>query len=375
MRGSLANALQAAFAAALLAAIAGMAITAHDNLVRQNIASGFAFLLDRTGWDVGSSFLPQSANDPYWWTFLVGIANTLVLSFICIAFATLFGFLLALAGAGRSRIPHALTRGYVWLFRNPPIIVQVFFWYHVTRSLPPVREAREILGCCYASNRGVYVPHIAVSPTWPTASVWLILIVAALVAVQWIDRRRMARGEPSLARWVRVLTVAIVGVIGALLVLPFETTRPRLQGFNFAGGTFLSPEFAALVVAIVAYNTAFVAEIVNSGIRAVPRSQLEAARIIGLSHQRIFWKVTLPQAIRVAVPPLVNQYISITKSSSLAIVIGYTDLFSVGAIAINHTGQSIDVIAVLMLAYLVISLTLSAAGNAWNRAVTALPTR
>ena len=145
---------------------------------------------------------------------------------------------------------------------------------------------------------------------------------------------------------------------------------PKLQGFNFTGGTHLSPEFAALVVAIVAYNIAFVAEIINSGIRSIPRSQLEAARIIGLSDARIFWKITVPQAIRVAEPPLINQYISITKSSSLAIVIGYTDLFSVGAIAINHTGQALDVIAVLMLVYLTISFAISAAGNAYNRRIT-----
>jgi general L-amino acid transport system permease protein len=311
-------ALQSAFVVALLAAIGGMAVTAHDNLLRQGVATGFGFLFDRTGWDVGASFIPHSTDKPYWYTFVVGLLNTIVLSLVCIVLATAAGMLLALLGAGRSRILYGLTRLYVGTFRNIPLIVQVFFWYHVTRLLPPVRQSVEILGCCFVSNRGVYIPHIG----WD-------------------------------------LTV----------------TFPRLQGFNFVDGTQLSPEFLAMVVAIVAYNVAFVAEIVNSGIRAVPPQQIEAARLIGLSDQRIFWSITIPQAVRIAVPPLTSQYISLTKSSSLAIAIGYTDLFSVGVIAINHTGQSINVIAVLMLVYLCISFGISAVGNAYNRALARRGTR
>ena len=365
------NAVQAAFVIALLAAIAGMAITAHDNLLRQNIATGFRFLWDRTGWDVSASSLPQSEADPYWWTFLVGLTNTLILSLLCILLATLFGLVLALAGAGRSRIPHTLTRGYIWLFRNTPIIVQVFFWYDVTRSLPAVRQAHELLGCCYASNRGVYLPSLGFSATWTRWIGLAVTVLATVAAVQWVNRRRVRRSNDPLSRIWRTAVPLAVAAVGAAALLHIEVTAPRLQGFNFVGGTYLSPEFAALVVAIVAYNTAFIAEIVNSGIRSIPRSQNEAARIIGLSASRTFWMITVPQAIRVAVPPLINQYISITKSSSLAIVIGYTDLFSVGVVAINHTGQAIDIIALLMLAYLAISLTLSAIGNLCNRAITA----
>ena len=170
----------------------------------------------------------------------------------------------------------------------------------------------------------------------------------------------------------RAGTIAVVLVAAALAAWPMlriDVTTPRLLGFNFVGGTYVSPEFMALVAAIVAYNIAFVAEIINSGIRAVPRNQAEAARIIGLSDQRTFWQITIPQAIRIAVPPLISQYISLTKSTSLAIAIGYTDLFSAGVIAINHTGQAINVIAVLMLVYLAVSLGISALGNAYNRSL------
>lgn len=312
MKVSLSAALQAAFVVALVAAIAAMALTAQQNLTRLGVATGFGFLFDRTGWDVSSSFIEHSASDPYWRTFLAGLVNTLVLSAVCIVLATVAGMLLALMGAGRSRIPYGIARLYVWTFRNIPLIVQVFFWYHVTRLLPPVRQSIELLGCCYLSNRGLYLPHIG---------------------------------------------------------MDLSFTMPRLQGFNFVGGTHLSPEFMAMVAAIVAYNIAFIAEIVNSGIRAVPPQQIEAARVIGLSPSRIFWTITIPQAVRIAVPPLINQYISLTKSSSLAIAISYTDLFAVGVLAINHTGQSINVIAVLMLVYVCISLVISALGNACNRAL------
>jgi len=370
MKAKLSNALQITLVAALLAAIAGMALTARDNLARQGVATGFSFLFDRTGWDVSASFLPHSTSDPYWWTFVVGLSNTLVLSLVCIVLATAAGLTLALLGAGKSRILHGFTRLYIWLFRNVPIIVQVFFWYHVTRQLPPVRQALQFMDCCYASNRGIYVPHVAGVEASPVA------IVAALVAgaiawfaVRGLDRRRVASGRMPLLRAVALAVVLVAAALAAWPMLHLDITTPRLQGFNFVGGTYVSPEFMALVAAIVAYNIAFVAEIINSGIRAVPRNQAEAARIIGLSDQRTFWQITIPQAIRIAVPPLINQYISLTKSTSLAIAIGYTDLFSAGVIAINHTGQAINVIAVLMLVYLAISLGISALGNAYNRSL------
>ena len=375
MKANFSNTLQITFVAALVAAVAGMAITAHDNLVRQGIATGFGFLFDRTGWDVSASFLPQSEADPYWWTFVVGLSNTIVLSLVCIVLATAAGLVLALLGAGESRILHGFTRLYIWIFRNIPIIVQVFFWYHVTRQLPPVRQALEFLGCCYASNRGIYIPHVGIDATPPAIATVLVAAGIAVGAVRALNRRRLARDQARLPHAATTAIALAVAALAAAATLRFDITTPRLQGFNFVGGVYLSPEFMALVAAIVAYNIAFVAEIINSGIRSVPRNQAEAARMIGLSDQRTFWKITIPQAIRVAIPPLINQYISLTKSTSLAIAIGYTDLFSVGVIAINHTGQSIDIVAVLMLVYLVISVGISALGNAYNRSVMARGSR
>jgi general L-amino acid transport system permease protein len=361
------GALQVGFVLALLAAFAGMGVTAHDNLLRQGVSTGFGFLFDRTGFDVGASFLPHSPDRPYWWTFLVGLANTIVLSLVCIVLATAAGLALALIGAGKSRILYALTRLYVLVFRNIPLIVQVFFWYHVTRLLPPVRQSLEILGCCYMSNRGVYLPHVGVDITSSTLLAALGGAATAVIAAHLWNAHRGGKLSRAAA-----VGLAIAGsAIAAIPTARFDLTMPYLQGFNFSDGTQLSPEFMAMVAALVTYNVAFVAEIINSGIRAVPRHQVEAARVIGLSDQRTFFSITIPQAIRIATPPLVNQYISLTKSSSLAIAIGYTDLFSVGVIAINHTGQSINVVAVLMLAYLGLSFSISSLGNLYNRSLVA----
>ena len=365
MKPALSGALQAGFVAVLLAALAAMAITAHDNLLRQGIATGFSFLFDRTGWDVASSFIPQGPADPYWRTFLAGLINTLVLSAVCIVLATAAGVLLALLGAGQSRILRGSTRLYIWTFRNIPLIVQVFFWYHLTRLAPPVRQSIELFGCCYVSNRGLYIPHVGFEFTRWTLLAAIVALIVCAIAVRALNAWRGVR----LRGTVTIPLSIAVAIVAAGLSGKVDVTQPRLQGFNFVDGTHLSPEFMAMVAAIVAYNVAFVAEIVNSGIRAVPPQQIEAARVIGLSDARIFWSITIPQAVRIAVPPLINQYISLTKSSSLAVAIGYTDLFAVGVIAINHTGQSLDVIAVLMLVYLCMSFGISAIGNAYNRAL------
>jgi general L-amino acid transport system permease protein len=369
MKASVRSALQIAFVVMVVAVLAGMATTAHDNLVRQGVSTGFGFLFDRTGWDVSASLLPQGPADPYWWTFVVGLANTVLLAIVCIVVATAGGLLLALLSSVESRILAALTRLYVWVFRNIPLIVQVFFWYHVTRQFPSVRQAAAFWGCCYATNRGLYIPTLDVNATPTTGIVALMVVATCLVGFALLNRNRRAKGRRLVGLVAQAM--ASLGVFGLVVLSTANVTMtfPHLQGFNFSGGTSLSPEFTALVVALVAYNIAFIAEIINSGIRSVPRSQLEAASIIGLSNHRIFWKITIPQAIRVAVPPLINQYISLMKSTSLAVAIGYTDLFSVGVVAINHTGQSINIIALLMLVYLILSTGLSGIGNAYNRAL------
>lgn len=367
MKARLSTFLQAAFVIALVLVVATVVVTAQENLRRQNIATGFGFLFNRTGWDLGASLLTHATSDPYWWTFLAGLLNTVVLSVVCILLATTFGLLLALAASSGSRILTALTGFYIWIIRNTPILVQVFFWYQVTRQLPPVRQAISILDVGFITIRGFYVPALQVSADRGDFGIIMAIGMVSAIGMIWLNHAHRFRTGLRASPWIFAAAWIGLMLLAAIFLLNPQVSWPQLQGFNFAGGTYISPEFCALVVAITVYNTAFVAEIVRAGIRSIPRGQVEAARIIGLSEWRIFWKIIMPQALRVAVPPLTNQYISITKSSSLAIAIGYTDLFSVGAVAINHTGQSIEIIAVLMAIYLSISLGISAAGNWYNR--------
>jgi general L-amino acid transport system permease protein len=371
-----ATVVQALFLAALLAAVGVMVVTAHDNLTRQNIATGFGFLFDETGWDLGASLIQHSARDPYWRTFLVGLLNTLLLAFICIVLATFLGVLVALVRTSGNPVMAGLSAFYINTCRNIPLLVQVFFWYQVTRYLPPVRQAISLGDVSFLSNRGLYVPSVAVDIGLAPIAVAVLACAVLLLAFRAVNGSREKAGAPPypylflFGAW-----LAVVAVIAAIARPEITVSVPRLTGFNFQGGMALSPEFTALVTAIVIYNAAFIAEIVRSGILSVPKGQVQAARNIGLSPGVIYWKIVIPQAFRVAIPPLTNQSIFIAKESSLAVAIGYTDLFSVGTVAINHTGQSIEVIAVLMLVYLAISFGLSGVGNHLNRSITRRWTR
>lgn len=347
----------------LVAAVAAMVATARQNLARQNIATGFDILFRQTGWDVSFAVIPHAISDPYWWTFLVGLGNTAVVAAICITLATLLGLLLALCAASGNALVQGLATAYVYLIRNVPQIVHVFFWYNLTRQLPPVRQSVSFGDTVFLSNRGLYVPWPSLSDERP---LWLTILLCTILAIAFVALRLRGARAPFAIKYALALLVVGVGAMWLWFRPEIGLSMPRLRGFNFEGGATLPPEFVALVTAVTIYNAAFVAEIVRAGLGSVPHGQIEAARNIGLSNLRLFWKITLPQAIRVIVPPLTNQYISIAKSSSLAVAIGFTELFSVGTIAINHTGQAFEVIAILMAIYCGLSFSISAAGGIWN---------
>lgn len=354
---------EVAFVGLLGALIVLMAVTIHENLAKHNIATGFGFLFRETGWDVGSALIAHSARDPYWWTFLVGLLNTVALATTAVVLSTITGILVALLRVLENKLLSTLINVYISVFRNIPLIVQIFFWYAATRQLPTNRAAIVFFGGFYLSNRGLFVPSIA--PEWRD---WAFLALTGAIAYAVFGRRGAGHQWSTLGK---LASVASGAVLAFLLLDPHAPTvsLPHLAGFNFVGGFSIQPELVALIVAIVIYNTTFIAEIVRAGLQSVPVGQTEAAQIIGLKQSRIFWKVVMPQAIRVIVPPLINQYSNITKASALAVAIGFTDLFSIGTITINHTGQAIEVIMVLMLAYLTINALISLAGNIYDRSI------
>lgn len=328
------------------------------------------FLQDEAGFDI-SEGIPYEPSDVYLKAFWVGILNTLKVSIIGIVCATLLGLLFGIARLSSNWLIRTIATAYVECFRNIPLLLQILFWYTaVVGQLPRVRESIALFGSVFINNRGIYLP----SPE-PTSSlkIWLgflgagFLLAVILYVVRWRKLQQLDR--PGFrAKWA-LPAFLIVALCGWFLTpgRPFTLDLPVLQGFNFQGGMRFSPEFSALLIALSVYTGAFIAEIVRSGIQSVVKGQREAARAVGLSESQTLRLIVLPQSIPIIVPPLTSQYLNLTKNSSLAVAIGFPDLVSVGNTMMTQTGQSIPVFAMIMVSYLVMSLTTSAAMNWYNR--------
>jgi general L-amino acid transport system permease protein len=305
--------IQVLFAAGILLSAWFFISNAAANLQARRIASGFGFLMRDAGFEIGeTSFLSYSAADTYLKALTVGLLNTFWVSLLSIFFSTFIGVAVGLARLSANALLEKISSAYVEVLRNVPLVVQLFFWYAViTESLPAPAQAWSPLPGVFLSNRGVAFP-----------------------AFHWSA--------------------------------PFIEV-PAFSGFNFSGGAVLSPEFAALFFGLALYTAAFIAEIVRAGILSVGRGQFEAAQSLGLQRRQTMRFVILPQALRAIVPPLTSQYLNCTKNSSLAVAIGYPDLVSIANTTINQTGQAIEGIAIIMIVYLTISLTVSAFMNWYNR--------
>ncbi len=337
---------------------------ARANLEQQRITSGFGFLNNTAGFDVSQNLIPYSGSDTYTRVFLVGLINTLVVAIIGIFFATIIGFLVALGRLSPNWLLSRISGGYVELVRNLPVLFQILFWYlAVLAALPNPRQSISLFGSFFLSNRGFVIPKpIGNAGFEPFAFAVVIGIVGALLLHRYARRQLFESG--------RLITIWPY-VIGLLVGLPLVTALafgapvtfeiPQLKGFNFSGGSRLIPEFVALTLALSTYTAAFIAEIVRAGILSVHKGQMEAGASLGLSRGSTLRLIVVPQALRVILPPLTNQYLNLTKNSSLAVAIGYPDLFSVFAgTTLSQTGQAIEIIAITMGVYLLISLVTSA---------------
>jgi len=357
-------ALQILFVAALVWIGYEIVANARANLQAQRITSGFGFLNNTAGFDVSQSLIPYSGSDTYTRVFLVGLLNTLLVSIIGIFFATVIGFLVALGRLSPNWLLSRISGGYVELIRNLPVLFQILFWYlAVLSALPNPRQSISLFGSFFLSNRGLVVPKpIAHGGLEPFALAILVAIVASLLLQRYARRQLFESG-----RLVKIWPY----VVGLLIGLPLATAllfgapvtfeMPELKGFNFSGGSRIIPEFVALTVALSTYTAAFIAEIVRAGIQSVHRGQMEAGSSLGLQRGSVLRLIVVPQAMRVILPPLTNQYLNLTKNSSLAVAIGYPDLFSVFAgTTLSQTGQAIEIIAITMGVYLLISLVTSA---------------
>jgi general L-amino acid transport system permease protein len=365
-------ALQVLFVAALAALIWFLAHNTIVNLRRQNIASGFGFLNREAAFGIGESLIPYSPADTYGRAFLVGLTNTLYVAALGIVLATIVGTLIGLARLSRNWLVAKLAAVYIETFRNIPLALQLLFWWALLRgSAPAPRQAWQPVPGIFVSNRGIVFPVPAASPAHLGMLLALAVGGGATVALRrWARRRQERTGQQFPSGWATLgLVLGLPLIVFLASGAPLALDWPALRGFNFAGGAAVSPEFGALLIGLVVYTGSFIAEIVRAGILAVSWGQSEAAMALGLSPGQRMRLVVLPQALRVIVPPMTSEYLSLTKNSSLAVIIGYPDLVSVANTTINQTGQAVEGITMIMAVYLVISLTISLAMNVYNRAV------
>lgn len=346
---------------------------ALENLARRGIASGFSFLSSTAGFGIILHLIDYSEESSYGRAFLVGLLNTLLVSSLAIILATILGFIIGMGRLSANWLVAKLAAAYVEVFRNIPLLLQIFFWYFaILVPLPSPRRSIEMAGTVFLNNRGLYLPSPILTPAFAVFLLaFLIAIVAVILMARWAHRRREATGRHFHTVYVSIGILVGLPVIAAMATgMRISWELPELKGFNFVGGMVLIPEFVALLVALSVYTAAFIGEIVRAGIQSVSRGQIEAAYSLGLKPGQTLCLVILPQGLRVIVPPLTSQYLNLTKNSSLAVAIAYPELVSVFAgTVLNQTGQAIEVIAMTMAVYLTISLLISVFMNWYNRKI------
>ncbi len=363
------------FQALILIGVVGFALyilnNTLDNLERRGITSGFDFLSTSAGFGIIQSLIDYSEQSSYGRAFLVGLLNTLLVSALGIVLATLLGFVIGIARLSGNWLVSRLAATYIEVFRNIPLLLQIFFWYFaVLQALPSPRQSIALSELVFLNIRGLYLPKpVPEDMFWWIPATLVTSIVATVLLVRWAGRRRDRTGQAFHTVYAALALLLGPTLLAALLTgFPVSWEIPVLKGFNFKGGLVLIPEFIALLTALSVYTAAFIAEIVRAGILSVSRGQTEAAHALGLRPGQTLRLVVIPQAMRVIIPPLTNQYLNLTKNSSLAAAIGYPDLVSVFAgTVLNQTGQAIEVIAITMAVYLSISLTIALFMNWYNR--------
>ena len=350
----------------------GVWYLAHNtlaNMAARGIQSGFGFLAQPAGFDIGETIINFDSGDPYWKAFLVGLSNTLRVAVIGIIFTTILGTLIGVGRLSKNFLLRGICTWYVELFRNIPVLIQLLMWYFIlTTLLPPVSEALHLGPGMYVSKSGLSFPI----PEWQLGQGLAGVGIIAGIIASWLYRR-WARasfektGVPKPTFWPSLAIIIALSLIGWVLGgAPMTLEIPEKTDINVSGGGAVTPEFLAVVIGLTIYTAAFVAEIVRSGIQAVPWGQTEAGSALGLTRGQQLKLILLPQAMRVIIPPMTNQYLNLTKNSSLAVAIGYPDLVSISNTTLNQTGRAVECIAIIMLVYLTLSLSTAALMNWYN---------
>jgi general L-amino acid transport system permease protein len=359
--------------AAVIAIILTVAHNTAVNLERQNKTTGFDFFWATSGFDIFFTLIPYSRASYYWEAFLVGMLNTLLVGVLGIIFATIIGFTAGIARLSQNFIISSLATFYIETIRNIPALLQLFFWYFaVLKAMPPVRESFTFFDSIFINNRGLNVPRPIFDDQFIYVAIaFVIALVAVFILRKWSIRHLEATGQrfPLISTALAIL-VFIPGFVWMISGTVVTLDVPQLGGFNFRGGVNLPPEFVAIVVGISIYTGSFIAEAVRAGIQAVNWGQTEAAQSLGLKHGDRLRLVIIPQAMRVIIPPMTNQYLNLVKNSSLAAAIGYPELVSVFmGTTLNQTGRAVEVVFITMLVYFTLSFSVSSLMNWYNRRV------
>ncbi|MBI3160424.1 MAG: ABC transporter permease subunit [Chloroflexi bacterium] len=364
---------QAIFAVVILAAGYYLYRNMEAGLRRQGTTLGFGFIQGTSGFDIAETLFEYSRSSTFWQAFQVGLLNTLLVSVVGILFSTILGVILGVARLAANPLVRWLATGYLELMRNLSLLVFLVFWYlGVFLKLPKIKEAVIWPGPTFLTNRGIAIPWGVPTETFPAYRLILALgVLAAILIAAALHARGRRTGKPPLTILWAGASFVVVVVLGwfALPAAPLAWDLPYPEGLRIAGGKIFTPEFMALVSGLVLYTAAFIGEVVRAGIQAVSRGQVEAARAIGLTGFQTLRLVIFPQALRVIIPPLTSQYLNLAKNSSLAIAIGYPDVFYVSNTILNQSGRAVEMITLVMLTYLLFSLITSAFMNWYNRRI------
>jgi general L-amino acid transport system permease protein len=340
-----------------------------ENMRVRGIKSGFDFLTQPAGFDIGESVIAYDSNNPYWKAFLVGVVNTLKVAIIGCILTTILGTLLGVGRFSKNGLVRGACMTYVELFRNVPVLIQLLMWYLLFAELLPEAAEAWRVGNVYLSKGGLTYPALK----WVSGHWWMLWGGMAGLLAAWFYRRwakaqfELTGRQRSMLLW--PVLMLVLGVLLGWFVggASAQFDIPKKGEFIIEGGSSVTPEFMAVLFGLTTYTAAFVAEVVRAGIASVPRGQSEAAQAIGLSRGQEMQQVLLPQALRVIIPPMTNQYLNLTKNSSLAVAIGYPDVVSIANTALNQTGRAVECIAIVMLVYLTTSLTTSLLMNWYNK--------
>jgi len=350
--------------------IIAMVMNTRASLEAQSLTTGYGFLERATGWDFSFSVLDYSISDPYSRTILIGILNTLLLGFLGIFFATIIGTIIGLIRTSKNYLFSFIGTIYVETFRNVPLILQAVFWYSIVAHLPRPRSAISLGDTVFLTGRGVYFPGLNITGT--AIALIVLLFIGWLVMLPTIKRwvqRPSNYHQIKIFGW--LLLIAIAVAIGYFARIP-ETTLvdlPALKGLNFKGGIRMPPELSALVIAISLYGGAYIGEVIRAGLMSVPRGQIEAAFVNGLSNFHIFSRIRFPLAIRAVLPSLTNQYVQLMKATTIGLVVGFSDFFMIISTSINQSGQTLELLSILMGGFLLINLSIAYVMNTINRKI------